>query len=115
MKGIAHIIPNQRILINAIVLQESQDSSEVENIITTKDKLYQAISTIQKIDSETKEVMYYREALYEGWEKIEKQGFLTINNIIELQKNLIKNDAGIRKNPGTALVNAFKNPKQTLI
>lgn len=39
LKGIANIIPNQAILINAIVIQESQDSSEVENIITTKDKL----------------------------------------------------------------------------
>jgi hypothetical protein len=56
LKGIANIIPNQSILINAIVLQESQDSSEVENIITTKDKLYQAISASKAVDSETKEV-----------------------------------------------------------
>ena len=34
LKGIANIIPNQEFLINAIVLQESKDSSEVENIIT---------------------------------------------------------------------------------
>ena len=33
LKGIANLIPNQSILINAIVLQESQDSSEIENII----------------------------------------------------------------------------------
>lgn len=64
LKGIANLIPNQSILINAIVLQESQDSSEIENIITTKDDLYKAVSeTVSKIDASTKEVMFYREAI----------------------------------------------------
>ncbi len=105
LKGTANIIPNQSILINAIILQESKDSSEVENIITTKDKLYQAISASKNIDTATKEVMYYIEALQEGWKKIKKKGFISINDIIEIQKILIKNDAGIRRTPGTTLVN----------
>jgi len=37
LKGIAQTIPNQRMLINAVVLQEAKDSSEIENIITSKD------------------------------------------------------------------------------
>lgn len=105
LKGLANIIPNQSILINAIVLQESKDSSEVENIITTKDKLYQAISVSKAVDSETKEVMYYREALNEGWARVKRQGYISINDIIEIQKILIKNDTGIRKTPGTVLQN----------
>ena len=105
LKGFANIIPNQSILINAIVLQESKDSSEVENIITTKDKLYQAISASKVVDPETKEVMYYREALYEGWAKAQNQGYISINDIIEIHKILIRNDAGIRKTPGTVLLN----------
>ena len=109
LKGIANIIPNQSILINAIILQEAKDSSEVENIITTRDKLYQAISTSKKIDVATKEVMFYREALYAGCEKIEKQGYLSINDIIEIQRILLKNDAGIRKTPGTTLYNDLTN------
>jgi Fic family protein len=36
LKGIAKTIPNQAMLINAIVLQEAKDSSEIENIITTQ-------------------------------------------------------------------------------
>ena len=56
LKGIANIIPNQMILINAIVLQESKDSSGIENIITTKDELYK---TTKNINSATKEVMFY--------------------------------------------------------
>jgi len=109
LKGIANIIPNQAILINAIILQEAKDSSEVENIITTRDKLYQAISTSKKTDAATKEVMFYREALYTGWRKIEKQGYLSINDIVEIQKILIKNDAGIRRTPGTTLYNNLTN------
>lgn len=109
LKGIANIIPNQSILINAIILQEAKDSSEVENIITTRDKLYQAISTSKKIDVATKEVMFYREALCAGCEKIEKQGYLSINDIIEIQRILLKNDAGIRKTPGTTLYNNLTN------
>lgn len=35
LKGIAQTIPNQKILINAVVLQEAKDSSEIENIITS--------------------------------------------------------------------------------
>ena len=55
LKGCANLIPNQSILINAVVLQESKDSSEIENIITTKDDLYKAVSeTVKKIDSATK-------------------------------------------------------------
>lgn len=106
LKGIAHIIPNQSILINAIVLREAKDSSEIENIITTQDDLYKAASsTISRIDPATKEVMFYREALYEGFKKIKKRGLLSINDIVELQKILIQNDAGIRTTQGTALVN----------
>lgn len=43
LKGLARTLPNQSILINAIVLKEAQASSDVENIITTHDKLYQAM------------------------------------------------------------------------
>lgn len=44
LKGIAKTIPNQSMLINAIVLQEAKSSSEIENIITTQDKLYKALT-----------------------------------------------------------------------
>ena len=42
LKGIAHTIPNENILINTLVLQEACDSSAVENIVTTRDDLYRA-------------------------------------------------------------------------
>ena len=110
LKGIANVIPNQSILLNTIVLQESKDSSEIENIITTKDELYKAVSdTIKKIDPSTKEVMFYREALYTGFKELKKCEFISINNIINIQKIIVQNNAGIRTLPGTKLVNEKTN------
>lgn len=106
LKGIANTIPNQSMLVNAIVLQEAKGSSEIENIITTQDELYKAL-TIKKtnISSETKEVVNYRKAIFRGTDLIKKQGFLKVNDIIEIQHELIGNNAGIRNMPGTVLKN----------
>ena len=40
-EGTWRAIPNQAMLINTIVLQEAQSSSEIENIITTTDTVVQ--------------------------------------------------------------------------
>jgi len=40
LKGMAGTIPNERILIDTLSLQEAKDSSEIENIITTHDEIY---------------------------------------------------------------------------
>jgi len=110
LKGLAKIIPNQSILINAVILQEAQDSSEIENIITTRDELYRAMSQSSRVsDPQTKEVMHYREALVEGSRRILERGILTISDIIAIQEILVQNDAGIRAQPGTALVNDKTN------
>ena len=106
LKGLARTLPNQGILINAIVLKEAQASSEVENIITTHDKLYQALAAkSMTIDPSTKEVLRYREALLYGFEEIKKKGFLNTNGIIRIQSILEENEAGIRQLPGTSLKN----------
>ena len=106
LKGIAKTIPNQAMLINAIVLQEAKGSSEIENIITTQDELYKAI-TVNKISisSETKEVVNYRTALNYGFDLIKQQGFLRVNDIVGIQQKLVDNQAGIRSTPGTVLKN----------
>ncbi|MCG8307185.1 MAG: Fic family protein [Cytophagales bacterium] len=106
LKGMANTIPNQSMLVNAIVLQEAKGSSEIENIITTQDELYKAL-TINKstISPEAKEVVNYRKAVFTGFDLIKKQGFLRVNDIIKIQHELIGNDAGIRSMPGTVLKN----------
>ena len=68
LKGIAKTIPNQAMLINAIVLQEAKDSSEIENIITTQDELYEALSTNKNQGSAVKEVVNYRISIFQGFD-----------------------------------------------
>ncbi len=100
-------LPNPAILLNAVILKEATASSEIENIITTQDKLYQALSAKGAgADAATKEVLRYREATLYGYQFIKQKGFLSINAILAIQRILEENNAGIRKLPGTALRNA---------
>lgn len=106
LKGIAKTIPNQAMLINAIVLQEAKDSSEIENIITTQDELYKALAVNKlNISAETKEVVNYRKAIFHGYNLARQQGFLRVNDIVSIQQELVDNTAGIRNTPGTVLKN----------
>ena len=108
LKGLAQTIPNQSIFINTLSLKEAQYSSEIENIITTTDELYQALSTSEKaVDSSTKEVLSYKDALWKGYSALNKRNLLTTNVINNIQAELLQNDAGIRTLTGTALKNAI--------
>jgi len=106
LKGLVNVIPNQDILINTLILNEAKDSSEIENIITTRDELYQAFSAANKnISPATKEVIRYREALWSGYTHLKQKSILTLNTILNAHATLVGNDAGIRKQPGTKLQN----------
>jgi len=108
LKGLAYTLPNPSILLNAVILKEAQMSSEIENVITTHDKLYQALSATGKpIDHETKEVLRYREAMLTGFNMVMKKGFLNINGIVSIQEILEENKAGLRRLPGTSLKNSI--------
>ncbi len=110
LKGYTPTIPNQNILINAIALQEAQESSAIENIITTRDELYQSLTLkSSSINSSVKEVINYREATYEGYCLIKKRKIISVSDIIKIQEIIIENNAGIRKVPGTALINDATN------
>ena len=106
LKGYCSLLPNASILLNSIILKEAKTSSEIENIITTQDKLYIALASSNKdIDSNTKEVLNYRSAMWTGYNELKQKCFLSINSIINIQNKLEMNNAGIRKLPGTSLVN----------
>jgi Fic family protein len=107
LKGLAYTLPNPSILLNAVILKEARVSSEIENVITTHDKLYQALSaTGTQVDHATKEVLRYREAMLAGFNMIMQKGFLNANGIVAIQEILEENKAGLRKLPGTSLKNA---------
>ena len=105
LKGVAQTIPNEQILISTLTLQEAKDSSEVENIVTTQDDLYRAglDTNLQFINAATKEVLYYREAITEGFKLVRSKNILTLNDIKHVQQILEQNTAGFRSTPGTQL------------
>ncbi|RLD40784.1 MAG: Fic family protein, partial [Bacteroidetes bacterium] len=79
--------PNPTMLVNTISLQEAKSSSEIENIFTTDDELYKAISDKVKEESanpNTKEVLRYREALWAGYADILEKGKVDNDLIIQV-------------------------------
>jgi Fic family protein len=96
LKGRAPVIPNPKMLINTLVLQEAKDSSSIENIFTTSDNLYKAFSSNAVVpDAPTKEVLRYRQALWNGWQKSQKDGF-SIDLIEEIYRTIKEETNGIR-------------------
>ncbi len=106
LKGFCQTLPNPNMLLNTIILQESKDSSEIENIVTTQDELYRAtlMDSIVK-NQATKEVLQYREAIYWGMEQLKNTGLITTNLLVGIMQNLRWISDDIRRNPGTKLSN----------
>ncbi|MFA6502425.1 MAG: Fic/DOC family N-terminal domain-containing protein, partial [Parachlamydiales bacterium] len=109
LKGLAALIPNQAILIQVLGLFEAKVSSEIENIVTTNDKLYKAFHDInQNIDSYTKEVLKYQDALWFGFNEIKyKKRLLNTPFFEEIVQVLLDSRSEIRKIPGTKLINSL--------
>lgn len=105
LKGVAQTIPNERILISSLTLQEAKDSSAVENIVTTQDDLYRAglDANFTLIGAATKEVLFYRKAINEGFKLVRNKNILALNDIKRIQEVLEQNSAGFRTTPGTQL------------
>jgi Fic family protein len=110
LKGVANLLPSQDILINTISLSEARSSSEIENIITTQDELYKAlIADNAKIDSASKEVIRYREALWHGFEQLKKKDLITARMLKKTVQTITDNMAGIRNMPGIVIKNVTDN------
>lgn len=106
LKGTARTIPNEQVLINTLTIREAQDSSAVENIITTQDELFRAeIALSERHSPATKEVQRYAVALRQGFVDVKSTGLITRPHIIKIQEELERNRAGIRTSPGTKLEN----------
>lgn len=104
LKGVASSIPHQGILINTLGMQEAKDSSAIENIVTTHDDLFRDDAYPELGGSlAAKEVLRYRQALYIGFQSVSATGLLTSNQIIDIQAELERNNAGLRRLPGTTL------------
>ena len=107
LKGRASSIPNPGILIDTLSLQEAKASSEIENIVTTHDELFQAALFPENPSSPAaKEVARYRDALSLGFQRVrEQEGLISNNTVIAMFQILKRTDGGFRETPGTALKN----------
>lgn len=106
LQGIAQSIPNQDILLSTLVLQEAQESSAIENIITTqRDLLVSRGIATERLDPAVKEVRRYEEAVRVGFDRIREHKLLLTRHIVEVQKVLKGDEAGLRRIPGTVLNN----------
>ena len=105
LKQAAELIPNAAVLVNALPLLEAQASSEIENIVTTTDKLFEFVEIAEdKADAATKEALRYRTALFEG-AKMVRRGMLTIDMAIQICSTIKDLELDIREDSGTKLSN----------
>lgn len=107
LKQAGELIPNQTILMNIITLLEAKDSSEIENIVTTTNELFQhAQGHEDQADHATKEALRYRTALYQGVQSIQERP-LNTRTAIEVCQTIKGVDLDIRATTGTALKNSY--------
>lgn len=106
LKQAAALIPNQTMLINTIPILEAKDSSGIENIVTTADKLFQFAQARDGVaDASTQEALRYRTALYAGFESLARRPLSTAT-AVEICRTIKAVDMDVRRVPGTQLINA---------
>jgi Fic family protein len=104
LKQAAELIPNQGVLINSLPLLEAQASSEIENIITSTDKLFQYQSFDERADPATREALRYSSALLEGFKAL-KDHPLSTRTAEQVCSRIKDAQMQVRRVPGTTLAN----------
>ena len=100
----AELIPNSAILTSTLPVLEARASSEIENIVTTADKLFLHLRAEGTADPATLEALRYRRALLEGLATLKDRPLCT--RTAEIVCSAIKGtEMSVRRVPGTALVN----------
>ena len=93
-------LPNEAVLINTLPLQEARRSSEIENIVTTNDDLYRAMASDRnQIPSNVKEVLRYREALWDGINHIREGSTLDIHLFEQTCSRIFDEKMNVRNGP----------------
>jgi Fic family protein len=101
----AELIPNAAVLVNALPLLEARASSEIENIVTTTDKLFEFVDMPEdRADAATKEALRYRTALFEGAKMVRRQ-MLSTDMAIQICSTIKDLELDIRDDSGTRLSN----------
>jgi Fic family protein len=106
LKEATALLPNADVMLSLLVLLESKASSEIENIVTTADALFQfAARDAASADAPTQETLRYRASLYHGLSALRTRPISTTltEEICSATKD---REMRVRKVPGTALVNS---------
>lgn len=105
LRQAAELIPNQSILIGTLPLLEAGASSEIENIITTADRLFEHVHNEARADAATREALRYRRALFDGYRALDRHP-LTTRTAEVVCSTIMGTAMSVRRVPGTALGNA---------
>jgi len=104
LKQAAQMIPNQHVLMNTLPLLEARASSEIENVVTSADEMFRALSEPAPADPATREALRHREALMVGYRELGRRPLGT--GVAELVATTIKGvTMTVRRGSGTQLVN----------
>jgi Fic family protein len=106
LKQAAFRIPNQGMLINTLPLLEAKASSEIENIVTTTDKLFRNVGSEEHADPATKEALRYSRALFQGYNTLKTDNLLTTRTAERICSTIKGVEMAVRKVPGTKLENS---------
>lgn len=102
LKRAAELLPNQGMLINTLPFLEARASSEIENIVTTTDRLFQYRDFGEQADAATKEALRYGQALLEGFRSLRARPLCT-RTAEEICSQIKGMNMAVRSVPGTAL------------
>lgn len=108
LNGMVKTLANPNVILNAITLGEAKESSEIENIVTTFDEIFREI-VLRENNIASKEVVNYRQAILKGYELVKKNGYISTNMLVEIHHLIEPEVGGIRKIPGTVIMNTSTN------
>ena len=108
LKQAAELIPNPGVLIKTLPLLEARASSEIENIVTTTDRLFQYRYEDEQADPATREALRYSHALLEGYQALKERPLIT-RTVEQICSEIKGKEMKVRRVPGTALASGKKN------
>jgi Fic family protein len=97
LDGIVRTLPNPEMLVNTITLREAKDSSEIENIFTSHDELYQALAIeTTEMSASAREVLQYREALGIGFSTMQANNKMDMPTVLAIFQKIENTTQGLR-------------------
>jgi Fic family protein len=97
LKGAETLLPDQTIIVNAILLQEAKLSSEIDNIVSSQDDLFEATLNEEHVTQPNIiKILRYRNALRYGFESL-AEAPLSLDLIRQVFSILVGEEADFRK------------------